>query len=147
MKGAQFEAPKLTRSRAWIDKAACIAEEGLFDDPDPRAIPLQKAICAACIVRRECLDDAMSFEKGGVWNRHLVWGGLTPEERAELAVKIAIESASLRAADIPHGTRVGVLAHKRRRERVCDECLPYAPEVISRRNGRARARARARRSS
>lgn len=37
-----------------------------------------KAVCACCLVRRQCLAFALRTRQA-----HGIWGGLTPEERAE----------------------------------------------------------------
>ena len=69
----------------WHEQALCRQAAG-----DPRiyfavkggGVHLAKQICALCPFRRECLQEAMDFE-GDL--RYGVWGGLTPEERHELA--------------------------------------------------------------
>lgn len=43
-----------------------------------------KAICAGCLVRNECLDYAVDHELTD-GDRHGIWGGLPPHERALLA--------------------------------------------------------------
>ena len=46
-----------------------------------------RAICAGCPIRVACLNYAMEMEASTVDTRHRhgVWGGLLPEQRAELA--------------------------------------------------------------
>lgn len=44
-----------------------------------------KAICAACPVTAECLAWAMDNETSTSWARFGMYGGLTPDQRADLA--------------------------------------------------------------
>jgi WhiB family redox-sensing transcriptional regulator len=44
-----------------------------------------KNICSRCPVSAQCLDYAMATERDRLGYRHGVWGGLSPEERAQLA--------------------------------------------------------------
>jgi WhiB family redox-sensing transcriptional regulator len=69
----------------WQDEAACRGDEVLlFFGPDGERQPEReirerkaKAVCAACPVRIQCLDYAVSRpEKYGVW------GGMNEDERA-----------------------------------------------------------------
>lgn len=41
-----------------------------------------KEICAGCVVRRECLDWALTVREP-----YGVWGGTTPEERSEMLAR------------------------------------------------------------
>ena len=44
-----------------------------------------KAICSLCRVRKECLEIALRLEgRLSRSGRYGIWGGLTPDERAEL---------------------------------------------------------------
>lgn len=43
-----------------------------------------RPICDACPVRRECLDDALAWEKGRRERRWGMAGGLSPDERHRL---------------------------------------------------------------
>lgn len=78
------------RARYWGDDAACKShdarEEGdIFFPPsyaglDLLVVNVAKEFCQGCPVRGECLDHAIKTgERVGVW------GGLTPEERVDLA--------------------------------------------------------------
>lgn len=66
----------------WRTVAACrSAEPDLFfpvsaADNNPLQVAEAKAICACCLVRRECLDFAIDSRQ-----MHGIWGGLTEEER------------------------------------------------------------------
>jgi len=72
---------------AWQQNAACLGTSGeLFlgpDDERPRERARREALavilCAACPVRRACLDHALTVPE-----RHGVWGGTTPAERSEM---------------------------------------------------------------
>lgn len=68
---------------SWIQDAACrdIGTEPFYTT-DPTAVDAAKAICRACPVRQDCLTDAMQTEDYLRWG---VWGGLTPDERRDLA--------------------------------------------------------------
>ncbi len=74
---------------AWMDHAAC-ANRGT-KQPRVDFFPKQttathareaKAICQRCCVRDECLAYALATENH---QRHGIWGGMTPEERAKIA--------------------------------------------------------------
>jgi WhiB family redox-sensing transcriptional regulator len=67
---------------AWMSDALC------RERPDVSFFPKRgedasaaKAVCAACLVRAECLDFAMRRDDLG---SHGVWGGTSPRERARL---------------------------------------------------------------
>ena len=66
----------------WRVAAACqFAEPDLFfpisaSDRNSNQVDAAKAVCASCLVRRECLEFAV-----GTQQMHGVWGGLTEEER------------------------------------------------------------------
>lgn len=79
----------------WQDQAAC-AEIGtaLFlpddDSGDDRwnssTYTAGKRVCAGCPVRADCLEHAMAMEGGSAHQyRSGLWGGLTPNQRAQLA--------------------------------------------------------------
>ena len=72
----------------WRDEAACINDPIPFDTPDPEDRGEEKRererkarnVCRTkCNVRRECLDDALSFETQST--AYNIRGGKTPEER------------------------------------------------------------------
>lgn len=72
---------------AWQAFAACTGEDhDLFFGRDGEPVPEKevrerraKQVCARCIVRTDCLADAVT---GGI--KFGVFGGLSPEERREL---------------------------------------------------------------
>src|SRR5437763_16823764 len=67
----------------WRKSGACAtADPDLFypigtGNAAARQIAEACRICAACHVRRECLDYAMEIQEA-----HCIWGGTTPEKRA-----------------------------------------------------------------
>lgn len=68
--------------RDWWEAAACrTADPDMFFSvsavgPGRDEIARAKAVCAACLVRRECLQFAIATRQ-----EHGVWGGTTEEER------------------------------------------------------------------
>lgn len=73
----------LTLPGDWVRHAACGPDTAeLFfpiSDTGPAAADIQRAqaICAACPVRQQCLNEADATGQG-----HGIWGGLTDTERA-----------------------------------------------------------------
>lgn len=68
----------------WVKQAACagMADTVFFPergDDGKREAAVAKAICAACPVRRECLDFAVATHQ-----IHGIWGGTTVRERRSL---------------------------------------------------------------
>lgn len=88
----------------WQDDAACRdIGWGLFlplDDDEgnqwnSNTYAPGKAVCAACPVRTDCLEDAMTREGDATHQyRSGLWGGLTPNQRARLARARATEAAA-----------------------------------------------------
>lgn len=80
------------RGRSWREHAACkgVPIEVFFVGDDNRyrshggkdIYREARSYCAACPVRRECLDDGISAES---WSRHGFFGGMTPRERDDEA--------------------------------------------------------------
>lgn len=72
---------------AWQENAACLGTSGeLFLGPDDerpreraRRESLAVVLCTTCPVRQECLEHALTVPE-----RHGVWGGTTPADRAEM---------------------------------------------------------------
>lgn len=80
---AGYDAPPLTKP-GWMADAACREHRELRWIP-PYAnryeIARAKHICAACLVRRECLAYALEFDPVDLEG---VWGGSTQRERRQL---------------------------------------------------------------
>jgi WhiB family redox-sensing transcriptional regulator len=85
----------------WRAAAACMnADPDLFFPISPSGrtlaqIARAKAICAGCLVRRQCLEYAV--DNGPIYG---IWGGTTPQERdsvrrRELRVRRAASRASV----------------------------------------------------
>lgn len=72
----------------WHVHAACLGvDTGLFfiDRSNTQRYKAAVSICRQCPVRAECLNDALTAERGlGVRLRYGVWGGLTPRQRTRL---------------------------------------------------------------
>lgn len=69
----------------WQDRAAC--RDSLIDmaPEDPALIPLAKKVCERCLVRQECLVDALDLAvQLGPGETAGIWGGLTQQERSTL---------------------------------------------------------------
>jgi WhiB family transcriptional regulator, redox-sensing transcriptional regulator len=74
----------LTMSGKWAEQALCAQADPDAWFPDKGgSTALAKLICAACPVRAQCLDYALSGADtwGGIAR---IWGGTTPRERAQL---------------------------------------------------------------
>ncbi|HVL80690.1 MAG TPA: WhiB family transcriptional regulator [Actinomycetota bacterium] len=75
----------------WQLHAACRGRQDLFFAPDDesetrverrRREARAKTICASCVVRLECLDEAMEQRE-----RFGIWGGMTERERRALVAR------------------------------------------------------------
>lgn len=77
--------------RRWEEHAACKHEDiGLFfADAYAGDFQRARAVCNRCPVRLSCLTETMRLESGNEQNRHGMFGGLTPDERAALARRSA----------------------------------------------------------
>ncbi|MBN9757819.1 WhiB family transcriptional regulator [Pseudonocardia sp. Ae707_Ps2] len=69
-------------SRSWWGQAACVSMDTEMFFPSPHktgADAAAKQTCAACPVRRQCLEHALS-----VGEYYGIWGGLAAHERQRL---------------------------------------------------------------
>jgi WhiB family redox-sensing transcriptional regulator len=70
------------RSAVWREAARCRGSSpAVFfpaEDEGPEA-QRAKAICAACAVRKECLEEALAARE-----QFGIWGGTTPRERRRI---------------------------------------------------------------
>jgi hypothetical protein len=88
----------------WRDKAACRDHVTLdWIEPNARDTALCREVCGRCPVRSQCLHTALV--SGEAWG---IWGGLTPDERAEIA---ASGKYPLPAVSPPHGTNPRYAKH------------------------------------
>ena len=75
------------KSARGVWEAACSSmpeavADRVFFSTDPRDRQYAVSVCAGCPVRDACLRMALDAERGtGVYERHGVFGGLTPIER------------------------------------------------------------------
>jgi WhiB family redox-sensing transcriptional regulator len=88
---AEMEQPIIDEFHGWWYYAACADvdpdlheayREGERGIKRRVRIKVAKAVCASCVVRNECLEDAA--EKG---DNHMIRGGLLPEERDRLRAR------------------------------------------------------------
>lgn len=76
----------LPNALSWALRAACRGYDLADFFSDSRAsIRWAKGVCGRCPVREECLAEALRAEDG---SRYGIYGGLTPEERAELVAEV-----------------------------------------------------------
>ncbi|MGN7137299.1 WhiB family transcriptional regulator [Streptomyces pseudogriseolus] len=133
---------------AWAARAACQGRDlSLFFSDAEQKVRQAKAICAACPVRRECLDEALRAE--ATISAAGVFGGLTADERNEVAAQRPSESpaASAQAPRLsrtgrrqaPCGTRSAYQRHVKKREPIDDACRAAKREDDRRRRARERA--------
>jgi len=125
----------------WHRDAACREhpEVSFFPGLNESSAPA-KAICAGCLVRQECLDEAYATNE-----RYGIRGGLTVRQRSLKARGMADDPTINRGdrvgrrGPIPMGcgTRAGAAHHRSRGERICDDCAAaaalYAREYRNRR--------------
>lgn len=68
----------LPRPEHWADHAACVdSDPAIFQSEESRG--LAKQVCGGCVVRDECLADAMARQEPTG-----VWGGLDEDQRRDL---------------------------------------------------------------
>ncbi|MFD8845505.1 WhiB family transcriptional regulator [Streptomyces pseudogriseolus] len=125
-------APETLPNRlAWAARAACQGQDlALFFSDAEQKVAQAKQICAACPVRRECLDEALRAEGASIGDG--VFGGLTADERTELALARATEQAAAQGQAPPQprtgrrpapcGTRSAYQRHVKKGEPIDDAC-------------------------
>ena len=74
------------RGSHWAEQAACAGANtnDWFPERGEWGGKVLK-VCAGCPVRIDCLDDALAEEAGRAGGRHGIRGGLTPNQRSQLA--------------------------------------------------------------
>lgn len=66
----------------WVTQAECRGlNTDIFFSTHPKAIETAKSVCRDCPVQAACLEEAMATED----SRYGIYGGLTPDERSDLA--------------------------------------------------------------
>jgi WhiB family transcriptional regulator, redox-sensing transcriptional regulator len=85
-------APLVSRPGHWRDLALCaqVDPELFFPEKGESSRPA-KRVCVACVVRAECLQEAL--DRG---ERFGVWGGLSERERRDLAARLAGQPRQVR---------------------------------------------------
>jgi hypothetical protein len=128
----------------WQRHAACAtADPDLFLAETGHALREARAVCTACPVTAACLTAALAEERGTpAAGRAGIRGGLTPEQRAELAGPATEPCPEAPAAEtrprkraagpVVCGTRGGYQKHRRNGEQACDLCR-YANAAADRR--------------
>ena len=120
----------------WADEAACAGQNAEWWFPAEVGRrrtrygddSVAKRICNTCPVLEQCLTHALTHDETDG-----VWGGLSPEERAEL------RKARLRPmAEMDHGTEAGEKKHRRRGEEPCNRCRVAASRAQRERKARRR---------
>jgi len=115
-----------------LENAACAGfdVECFFPlDTDRAGVNAAKRICATCPVIDQCLEYALSVESSGHNQRHGIYGGMSPRQRADLARARAKDNpetetpVTTMGPILNHGTRAGYRAHRRRKETACRQCL------------------------
>lgn len=117
----------------WRELRACDADIGDWFDIPNYSLKGQRnycapliAVCSDCLVRAECLEDAMSRnEPNGIW------GGLLPKERRALRRRRAGGSVSSKC-----GTVAGYAQHRRNNESQCEDCKRANRQATARRRAK-----------
>ncbi|MER5213665.1 WhiB family transcriptional regulator [Streptomyces sp. NPDC002838] len=114
---ASHQAPHtLANALAWAEDASCRGYDlDLFFTDSKRGIAQAKQVCAGCPVREECLDEGLRAEDG---SRYGIYGGLTPDERAELAK----DPPRTGRKTAPCGTPAAHRRHVKNKEPIDDAC-------------------------
>jgi WhiB family transcriptional regulator, redox-sensing transcriptional regulator len=87
---------------AWQEKANCReASPDLFFPERGRRVGAARAICGACVVRPDCLAYALRTGQ-----RLGVWGGLSADERQQLARRGVLTSTGEKSHSCSGGTPV-----------------------------------------
>lgn len=99
----------------WMRQAACLGLDPEMFFPEPgggqKTADHAKQICAQCPVTTNCLTYALNEKV-----HYGIWGGTTPDERPA-------GRRPTPTRPINHGTEGGYMAHRRRNEPACTDCL------------------------
>lgn len=134
----------LTPEPDWRERALCGRLDAEPDDWFPKIYgssttaervrdPLEA--CGWCPVREDCLRTALQLEAGmAAADRHGIWGGLTPQQRAELDPERRGVGNQLDRDTCPWpGTTRGVQRHDELAQPACAACKAFARESETRR--------------
>lgn len=134
----------------WDNRAACRGASLELFFPDQIsgggaavAYGYAKRWCQVCPVRWECLDEAMELEGSASGKyRYGVYGGLDPNERAELhretQPKVSTHPAGAACRE-ERGTAAGYQRHGVAGEAACGDCKAGAARTRSKNRAEARA--------
>lgn len=118
----------------WRDRAACIGhDQNLWYPVRGGSNAKALAICEACPVKVECGEYGLSLG----CNEQGIWGGMSHKQRRKILRERGWKPP------IAHGTDRGYMAHRRRGEDACVECLDAHRVVSAEAAARYRANARA----
>ena len=81
---ATAEPSALSLPGRWAERALCAQADPDAWYPEHHAQPWAKRICAACPVRAQCLEYALSGADTWRGITTGIWGGTTPRERSRL---------------------------------------------------------------
>jgi hypothetical protein len=88
---------------------------------DGAAVDAAKAVCGACPVAADCLDEAINLPDG--WGEIGIWGGTSGRQRRVLVrTEPQLRKDRRFVTTINHGTQAGYQAHRRIDEDACDAC-------------------------
>ncbi|RZU61762.1 WhiB family redox-sensing transcriptional regulator [Zhihengliuella halotolerans] len=81
-----LEVPEMLRDAACAGMDPDLADEMFFPGSnwDPNRYDMARRRCESCPVREACLEHALAGERGAASNRAGMFGGKTPEERANI---------------------------------------------------------------
>jgi WhiB family redox-sensing transcriptional regulator len=101
---------------SWMDSALCREVDPNLFHPEPgegarTQVNQAIQICRACPVVVQCRDYGRRFSRG-----YGIWGGVYRSAR----------TPDRGPAEIMHGTEAGHMAHRRRGEKPCGECMRAA---------------------
>jgi WhiB family redox-sensing transcriptional regulator len=107
--------PAVPATAAWQDRAACRGQDPTLFLPadDHPSYARGRAVCVTCPVRAACLHDALTREgQAAAEDRAGLWGGMSPQQRANLAAVRAgyPRPAVSRTDDAPARHRAELLA-------------------------------------
>lgn len=85
MSGYTGQAPDTEPGGQWSKRAACTGQaDAMHPENDEKQIAAAKAICARCLVARECLWDAVATDD----MQHGIRAGLRPNERRDVVKEL-----------------------------------------------------------
>lgn len=127
----------------WRSAAACAGlEVSMFYTERTGTAHAALAVCAACPVRAECLDDALAAEREvSIQEIFGVRGGMSAIGRRKLLA--AERTRAVRARVALCGTDSGYYRHRRERETPCDACKAAHAAAFASRSRPSRARFKA----